>query len=219
MSLLQYDRRDVVALLTELEFFSVVSRVPSPDGSDAGQSDAVQEAETPTDYTVVQSQAQLDSMIAAIEEMGKFTFDTETTSLDAMQAELVGLSSQPRPGGHGTSLWATREGEQLSLESVLAPCASAVRVAGHRQVRPQRQLRYDRAGQPRGQVRQRGLRHHDRCPPAGSQLQPAWPQRPVAQRVGPRNDQHQGTHRLGTQADNLRPRGYTCRRRLRRRRC
>ena len=116
----QYDRRDVVALLTELEFFSVVSRVPSPDGSDAGQSDAVQEAETPTDYTVVQSQAQLDSMIAAIEEMGKFTFDTETTSLDAMQAELVGLSfsTAPRrawyiPVGH-------REGEQLSLESVLA---------------------------------------------------------------------------------------------------
>ena len=116
----QYDRRDVVALLTELEFFSVVSRVPSPDGSDAGQSDAVQEAETPTDYTVVQSQAQLDSMIAAIEEMGKFTFDTETTSLDAMQAELVGLSFSTAPGRAWYIPVGHREGEQLSLESVLA---------------------------------------------------------------------------------------------------
>ena len=116
----QYDRRDVVALLTELEFFSVVSRVPSPDGSDAGQSDAVQEAETPTDYTVVQSQAQLDSMIAAIEEMGNFTFDTETTSLDAMQAELVGLSFSTAPGRAWYIPVGHREGEQLSLESVLA---------------------------------------------------------------------------------------------------
>ena len=116
----QYDRRDVVALLTELEFFSVVSRVPSPDGSDAGQSDAVQEAETPTDYTVVQSQAQLDSMIVAIEEMGNFTFDTETTSLDAMQAELVGLSFSTAPGRAWYIPVGHREGEQLSLESVLA---------------------------------------------------------------------------------------------------
>ena len=116
----QYDRRDVVALLTELEFFSVVSRLPSPDGSDAGQSDAVQEAETPTDYTVVQSQAQLDSMIAAIEEMGNFTFDTETTSLDAMQAELVGLSFSTAPGRAWYIPVGHREGEQLSLESVLA---------------------------------------------------------------------------------------------------
>ena len=116
----QYDRRDVVALLTELEFFSAVSRVPNPDGLDAGRSYPAQEDETATEYTVVQSQAQLDSMIAAIEETGNFAFDTETTSLDPMQAELVGLSfanSRGRawyvPVGH-------REGRQLPLESVLA---------------------------------------------------------------------------------------------------
>ena len=116
----RYDRRDVVALLTELEFFSVVSRVPSPDGADAGLSDAVQESETATDYTVVQSQAQLDSMIAAIEETGNFTFDTETTSLDAMQAELVGLSFAIAPGRAWYIPVGHREGEQLPLEPVLA---------------------------------------------------------------------------------------------------
>lgn len=116
----RYDRRDVVALLTELEFFSVVSRVPQPDGSDAAESDVVQETETATDYTMVQTQAQLDSMIAAIEEMGSFTFDTETTALDAMQAELVGLSFATAPGRAWYIPVGHREGEQLPLESVLA---------------------------------------------------------------------------------------------------
>ena len=116
----RYDRRDVVTLLTELEFFSVVSRVPNPDGSGAGQSDADKEAVTATDYTVVQSQAQLDSMIAAIEETGSFTFDTETTSLDAMQAELVGMSFAVAPGRAWYVPVGHREGEQLPLEPVLA---------------------------------------------------------------------------------------------------
>ncbi len=114
-----YDRRDVVALLTELEFFSVVSRVPSPDGSPIGESDESRES-VDTDYTVVRNAQQLQSMIAAIEETGAFAFDTETTALDAMRAQLVGLSfaTAPRrawyvPVGH-------REGAQLPLESVLA---------------------------------------------------------------------------------------------------
>ena len=116
----RYDRRDVVTLLTELEFFSVVSRVPNPDGADAGQSDASQEAETATDYTVVQTQEQLDSMIAAIEETGNFTFDTETTDLDAMRAQLAGLSFAVAPGRAWYIPVGHREGQQLPLESVLA---------------------------------------------------------------------------------------------------
>ncbi|MYC37336.1 MAG: DNA polymerase I [Chloroflexi bacterium] len=116
----RYDRRDVVTLLTELEFFSVVSRVPNPDGADATESDSAHEPETATDYTVVQSQAQLDSMIAAIEETGSFTFDTETTDLDAMRAQLAGLSFAISPGRAWYIPVGHREGQQLPLESVLA---------------------------------------------------------------------------------------------------
>ena len=115
----QYDRRDVVALLTELEFFSVVSRVPSPDGSDVVEPDAAREQHE-TDYTVVQTQAQLDSMLAALEETGSFAFDTETTALDAMQAELVGLSFAVAPGRAWYVPVGHREGEQMPLETVLA---------------------------------------------------------------------------------------------------
>ena len=116
----RYDRRDVVALLTELEFFSVVSRVPQPDGTDLADANDAAKPEMATNYTVVQAQEQLDSMIAAIEETGHFTFDTETTSLDAMQAELAGLSFAIAPGQAWYLPVGHREGEQLPLESVLA---------------------------------------------------------------------------------------------------
>ncbi len=116
----QYDRRDVVALLTELEFFSIVSRVPQPDGTDLADADTAGLQETETDYTVVQTQEQLESMIAAIEERGNFTFDTETTSLDAMRAQLAGLSFAIAPGRAWYVPVGHREGEQLPLESVLA---------------------------------------------------------------------------------------------------
>ena len=116
----RYDRRDVVALLTELEFFSVVSRVPSPDGSGAGDADASRQPEQETDYTVVQTREQLDSMTAAIEETGTFAFDTETTALDAMRAELAGLSFATSPGRAWYVPVGHAEGAQLSLESALA---------------------------------------------------------------------------------------------------
>ena len=115
----QYDRRDVVALLTELEFFTVVSRVPSPDGSAAEDTGTGRE-DVDTDYTVVQSVDQLNSMIAAIEETGAFAFDTETTALDPMRAQLVGLSFATAPGRAWYVPVGHREGSQLPIESVLA---------------------------------------------------------------------------------------------------
>ena len=115
----QYDRRDVVSLLTELEFFTVVSRVPHPDGSDVAGAESNARSDVDTDYTVVQSVDQLDSMIAVIEETGSFTFDTETTDLDAMRAQLVGLSFATAPGRAWYVPVGHREGHQLPLESVL----------------------------------------------------------------------------------------------------
>ena len=115
-----YDRRDVVELLTELEFFSVVNRVPQPDGVPLADSHGDDRPKTATDYTVVQTQGQMESMIAAIEETGSFTFDTETTALDAMRAELVGLSFATAPGRAWYVPVAHSEGEQLPMESVLA---------------------------------------------------------------------------------------------------
>ena len=115
----RYDRRDVVELLTELEFYSVISRVPNPDGPDAAVAPEGKGGPE-TDYAVVQTGQQLDAMIAALEEAGSFAFDTETTALDAMRAELAGLSFAIAPGRAWYVPVGHREGEQLPLESVLA---------------------------------------------------------------------------------------------------
>ena len=56
----------------------------------------------------------------ALEETGSFTFDTETTALDAMRAELVGLSFATAPGRAWYVPVGHREGEQLPPESTLA---------------------------------------------------------------------------------------------------
>ena len=116
----RYDRRDVVELLTKLEFYSVISRVPNPDGPGAMDAAPGRKPQQETDYAVVQTPEQLDSMIAAIEETGSFTFDTETTSLAPMRAELAGLSFATAPGRAWYVPVGHREGEQLPLESVLA---------------------------------------------------------------------------------------------------
>ena len=44
------------------------------------------------DYETILDQTELDNCLAKISEKGIFAFDTETTDLDAMQAEIVGLS-------------------------------------------------------------------------------------------------------------------------------
>ncbi len=49
-------------------------------------------------YEIVRDQATLDTWLARLEAAELFAFDTETTSLDYMQAEIVGLSFAIEPG-------------------------------------------------------------------------------------------------------------------------
>ncbi|MEW5836414.1 MAG: DNA polymerase I [Pseudomonadota bacterium] len=50
------------------------------------------------DYELVTTQAQLDAWLAKLEQAELIAFDTETTSLDAMQAEIVGASFAVQTG-------------------------------------------------------------------------------------------------------------------------
>jgi len=52
----------------------------------------------PGRYEAVLTEAQLDAWIARLAAAAEFAFDTETDSLDAMQANLVGLSFAVEPG-------------------------------------------------------------------------------------------------------------------------
>ncbi len=118
----QYDRSKVVGFLTELEFLSVVPRVPAPSG---GPAEGEQQSFDTTpdapeaDYRVVDTAEALEALLSELDSPQGFAFDTETTAVDAMSADLVGLSfsNSPHTGwyvpiGHS-------EGRQLALDDVL----------------------------------------------------------------------------------------------------
>ncbi len=115
-----YERDDVVNLLRELEFASVVSRVPHANGEPAGaDSKPAKDEGPPVDYTCVDTQEALDRMIESLHEAGRFAFDTETTSISPMASDLVGLSFSTSPGKAWYVPVGHQQGRQLPLEEVL----------------------------------------------------------------------------------------------------
>jgi DNA polymerase I len=85
-----YDREKVLDLLRELEFRTLVPRLPEPA---SGRAQAAPVAERqPSVRTIVETPEQLEMMIARLRESGIAAIDTETTSLDWMSAELVGIA-------------------------------------------------------------------------------------------------------------------------------
>ncbi|EAW41757.1 DNA polymerase I [marine gamma proteobacterium HTCC2080] len=77
----------------ELEFKGWLSEALTDDALDSPSEVAVVEPlAPPLEVITVLSLSQLDEWLAAIEEAPLFAFDTETTSLDYMQAEIVGVA-------------------------------------------------------------------------------------------------------------------------------
>ena len=70
-------------LFRELEFERLEASLP--------QDDVVAE-ELEQDYRLVRTEAELDAMLEEMRAAGRFAVDTETTSIDPMRAELVGMS-------------------------------------------------------------------------------------------------------------------------------
>lgn len=97
------DPETVLAFLKEMEFRTLTARVESrfvAEGLlDEGElADAAIEAAGETGYELVQDEAALAAWFDAAYAAGTVAFDTETTSLNAMQAELVGFSLSTAPG-------------------------------------------------------------------------------------------------------------------------
>lgn len=70
--------------------------VAPPTASAAGDIDPA--LSVPGDYETVLAQDQLDAWVAKLHAAGEFAFDTETDALDAMRANLVGISLCVEPG-------------------------------------------------------------------------------------------------------------------------
>jgi DNA polymerase-1 len=85
------DREALARLYGELEFRSWLAELLAPGAPATGPADA-------TEYTTVLDEQTLQAWIARLAAAEVFAFDTETTSLDYMEAELVGLSLAVEPG-------------------------------------------------------------------------------------------------------------------------
>ena len=112
---------DVLGLMRELEFFSMVNRIPSSgdEGEQQGLFDLTDEERVPTEYVVVDTEAALDEMVRALEASEFVAFDTETTSQTAMLAELVGLSFSNEDGKGWYVPVGHEDGRQLERDYVL----------------------------------------------------------------------------------------------------
>jgi len=80
------NRPALTALFKELEFPKLMQEFSSDQRA------------TGAGYLAVQSEAELDALIAALQAAPRIAFDTETTSLDATRADLVGISFAIEPG-------------------------------------------------------------------------------------------------------------------------
>lgn len=100
-----YDPTRVLDLFRELEFRSLVDRLPPVRGT-AGTGSAPPPGQDPPDprvaegasYRVVDTLEALDALVEQVRHAGCFAFDTETTGLDAMRSGLVGISLATHTG-------------------------------------------------------------------------------------------------------------------------
>lgn len=96
-----YDRERVLQLFRDLEFRSLVDRLPQAEGpAQLTMFDEAAKGPPPTqaEYHTVDEPAKLQSLVERLAQAETFAVDTETTSQDAMLADLVGLSLAAEPG-------------------------------------------------------------------------------------------------------------------------
>ena len=96
-----YERRQVVELYRELEFFSLLPKLPEAEAmkEEVEQPTEVESRAMPgKDYRIVNTTLALDQLMARLSTARSLVIDLETTSKEAMRAELVGLSLSPAPG-------------------------------------------------------------------------------------------------------------------------
>jgi len=88
---LQPDEDRLRALYSKLEFKSWLSELGGLKPETGG-------LEAAPEYEIIQDERSLDQWIKQLRSAGTFSFDTETTSLDTLEAELVGVSFSDRVG-------------------------------------------------------------------------------------------------------------------------
>lgn len=114
-----FDREEVLRLFQELEFRTLVSRVPRPwsPGATPPPAPAKQPEYT---TTVVADEEQLAALVAEIRRGEPFAVDVESTGLDPVRADLVGIAIATGPDRGVYLPVGHREGPRLDLRAVQA---------------------------------------------------------------------------------------------------
>ena len=120
----QYDREQVVGLLRDLEFRSIVSRVPEGVAGEGRPAQGVLMEEEVVaaekgEYATVYDIDHLEAVIAEMRAAGSFTFDVETTGKDPMASDLVGVSLSAAAGRACYIPVGHHEGGQIPVEKAL----------------------------------------------------------------------------------------------------
>lgn len=124
-----YDRDAIADLFRELEFRTLLNRIPGAEELEEGGqmnlfvSSSEPQGEAVADTIIVQDESGLSELSAELRKAEWISFDVETTSTDPMQAKLVGISLAVNPAagyyipvGHDPAF---AGGDQLSLEQVI----------------------------------------------------------------------------------------------------
>jgi DNA polymerase-1 len=97
------DKESLLAVYREYELRNLIKELESGGEESAGQEEAADDAAAPvaaieTDYSCILEEAEFDDWLALLQAAPLFAFDTETTSLDYMEARVVGVSFAIEPG-------------------------------------------------------------------------------------------------------------------------
>ncbi len=90
-----YDRSRVTELFRELEFYSLLPKLAALDGLTPENQTEAKPSEGA--YHIINTDSALDEVINRLSQARAFSLDLETTSLDAMSAQIVGISLSTAP--------------------------------------------------------------------------------------------------------------------------
>ncbi|MGY3867845.1 DNA polymerase I [Aeromonas bivalvium] len=92
------DKESLLAVYREYELRNLLKELEGGDQSGSDEEGAAPAAAIETDYSCILEEAEFDAWLAQLQAAPLFAFDTETTSLDYMEARVVGVSFAVEPG-------------------------------------------------------------------------------------------------------------------------
>ena len=121
------DKDKLYSFLREMEFnrllssaISIYGEVGFNDNNQKKiQANSDNDKITKDNYFLFKNENEIENWLKEADEIGQFAIDTETTSLDAHQAELVGISLCYKPGYSGYIPLAHKSGKNLDTAKVL----------------------------------------------------------------------------------------------------